>query len=149
MPGLVVTETLKIIGGDYVFDQATGRFVTVTGREKLRQDCRQNLDTDVQPDGTGAGLTSVIGKLADPFDMRIDMTERVTESFEALKDLQQRFQLGDRSKQERIARISAVQVFQTQSSSSDEFSKTDYTYRVDIQSEDAREKASITGRLVQ
>ena len=57
--------TLKIVNGDIVRTQGGIGYEIVEGRDKLVQDCKMILSTDIRADGIGGSLRKVIGKTTD------------------------------------------------------------------------------------
>lgn len=135
---------MKITNGDLVLDTATGRFVVVEGTSKLLQDTRQNLLTDPQPNGTGAGMASFVGQVGDPTGLRMDMTRSLHNSFEALKQVQNRTQKLDRSPEERIRNVNSVVVAPIRSVGG-VVSMTTYQWRVEVASEKPGVSAPVSG----
>lgn len=58
-----MAETFKIVDGDWVVDESTGRFHMVSRREKTRQDLGEILSIEVQDNGWGAGVSAVVGEV--------------------------------------------------------------------------------------
>lgn len=56
-----MAETFRISSGDLVLDESTGRMLTVSGREKTRQDFGEMLSIEVQDNGWGSDVPSVVG----------------------------------------------------------------------------------------
>lgn len=61
----MMSWTLKIENGDIVRYHDNNGYETITGEEKLRQECRMVLTTGVRADGIGAGLNRVVGRAVD------------------------------------------------------------------------------------
>jgi len=54
--------TFKIENGDLVRGSTPNGYEAVSGKAKLKQDCRMVLTTDIRPDGVGSSLRRIIGK---------------------------------------------------------------------------------------
>ena len=54
--------TFKIVNGDLVRTQGGHGYEIVTGKDKLKQDCKMVMTTDIRGDGVGAALGRVIGR---------------------------------------------------------------------------------------
>lgn len=143
-----MTFTFKVVDGDIPFSGATGRPLELEERDKFTQDVRENLDTEVQRDGTGADLEGVIAEVGDVFSLRAEIAKRITESFTFYQVVQDTVQRFDRSAQERFARIAQVQVWPVRSPGSGEVDKTTYAYRVDVLSLRGVKAVTVTGVIV-
>lgn len=142
-----MTSTIKINSfGDFELNEATGRFVEIIEGNKLRQDVRQNQNIDVQTNGTGAGLSALVGKVSDPFTLRAEIASRLTDSLETLQKLQNSIQKAQRSKKEKIGVVTSVQVYQIIGTDGKP-SKTEYGFSSDVKSEDFLETATNSGTL--
>ena len=141
--------TFKIVNGDVQIGASTGRPMTLSGKDKFSQDVRENLDSKVQSDGTGADLDGVIGLAGDVFSLRTEMSRRIIDSFSAYGQAQKNIQRGDRLPEERFNRIAQVIVLPIRGVNSGEFDQTSYSYRVDVLSDKSGSTTSVTGVLVQ
>lgn len=143
-----MSETFEIKNGDVVISSATGRPFTVERAKKFKQDALENLSTEVQANGTGAGLDETIPKLGDVFSLRADVSRNVVESFAALKRVQQETQRFDRARNERVGRVALCAVLPLRDPSTGQVSLTAYSYRVDLLSEEGESPVTITGALL-
>lgn len=57
--------TLKIENGDVVRTPANNGYYTVTGLDKLKQECKMVLTTGVRTSGLGTGLNRILGRTGD------------------------------------------------------------------------------------
>lgn len=143
-----MTVTFKVTNGDIAINEATGRPLTIEAKDKLRQDVRENIESEAQLDGTGADLDGVIAFLGDVYSIRAEISQRIIESFEALKRVQDSVQRFDRQTKERISRVTQVLVTPIQNPSTGQFALTDFAFRVDVLSvAGGGESVSVTGVL--
>lgn len=140
-----MTATFLIKNGDIVINQATGRPMLTVDTEKLRQDVRQNLTTTAQSNGTGSSFDELVGRPHDIFSIRSQMSQRIYDSFNALKSLQNAVQRSDRTTKERLDKVVKVTVLPNVENG--QASNTSYVWRVDVSSADAKATASVTGLL--
>lgn len=142
--------------GDIVISAATGRPVLVSDAQKLSQDIRENLDSEPQANGTGAGLDGIIGLVDDQFALRAELFRRISDSLGALRLVQEGAQRSDRTTAERfsrIARLSVVPVRAGGQSSTDavagagSLSKTNFAYRLDVLSVEGSTPVVVSGTV--
>jgi len=143
-----MTITFKIVDGDIPFSSSSGRPITIEESNKLRQDIRENLDNEVQFDGTGADLDGMIGLIGDTFSLRAEISSRIIESSSAFRRVQDLVQRFDRTRKERFSRVVQVLVFPLKDPQSGTFSNTTFAYRADFQSVDGANPITITGTIV-
>lgn len=105
-----MTETFRVVNGDWVLDRRLGRMVTVRGRDKLRQDGRELLTIATQPNGFGAGLDDLLGRDVDPEGFRLDIARAIRRSVATLQRLQDQFLARRRTPEERLAAIASLDV---------------------------------------
>lgn len=117
--------------GDVVVD-STGRPVEIEGTEKLSQDVRQGLTQATDVEGFGSDLDAIVGRTANEFVIRADISSRVRSSVRAIQDAQDRFHLVDRTSKERLAGITRLRVGLLQRGT--EFDRTTFTFRLDVKS---------------
>lgn len=141
-----MTKTFKVQNGDILFSSANGRPLSIEGREKLSQDIKENLEIEQLPDGTGAGLDALIGVIGDSYSLRAELSRRLNVSAEALKKLQNTIQQFDRTRNEKIARIVAINIFPLANQNSSKIEQTSFAYRIDFLSEEG-EASLITGTI--
>ena len=137
--------TFKMNNGDWIISSATGRIVEIKDREKLSQDLVENFTLKKQPNGFGADLNSLIAIIPDSSELdggdiffKVSVFENITDSIEAIKNLQDQYVNPARPDSELIDRISNINV---QNSTND---KTAYTIRVDLATVDG-ETVTISG----
>ena len=140
-----MTVTFKIDKNDVIISSATGRPIEIEGKEKFTQDVRETLETDVQANGTGAGLKSVIRLLGDVFSLRAEISRRISDAFDAYKAIQDATQKFDRTAEERFGKVAQLIVLPLRDPSTGSFSNTDYAWRADILSVKGSDPSSITG----
>lgn len=142
----MATVTYKIVNGDFVLDDSTGRFVTVSGHDKLRQDVEESLSIDQLPDGRGAGLDEMIGFVGDNGEITTEVQIRIATALGTLKSFQSNVQRAFRDPKELLSRIAQIVVAPLQRAGQANPSRTIYTYRVDVVSADKdSDVAQITG----
>lgn len=105
-----MSRTMQVVNGDWVLDRRTGRPVTVSGRDKLRQDIGESLTVATQPTGFGAGLDALIGQDVDPAGFRIEVQRAIRDAVRALQRLQDRYLSDQRPANERVAGVSTLSV---------------------------------------
>lgn len=127
-----MTVTFKVVDGDVVVDQSSGRPVLITGREKLRQDLRQMLTQRRGANGFGAGLDDIVALVADAVVIQSEITRRIRRGAQVLQSLQDRFHANQRSPEERLSGIAALQVGQAVQDG--QRSRTSYAFRVEFRS---------------
>lgn len=142
-----MTSGLKLTKGDIPFSSATGRPLLVEGLEKLRQDVRENLETEAQRDGTGADIDGVVSLLGDVFSLRAEISRRVVDSLTALKRVQDSVQRFDRTNEEKFARLANLVVVPIKPVGSGDISGTDYAFRVDVLSVAGATPVTVSGTL--
>lgn len=144
-----MSKTFKIVDGDVVLNEAVGRPYELEDTPKLTQDVRETLDSDVQDDGTGAGLDDLIGVTEGALSLRAEMSQNLEHAFAALKAVQERVQRFDRTRKERISQVVSVVVLPLKNPGSAQVDQTQFAYRVDvISAEVGGEPISTTGVLV-
>lgn len=131
-----MTATIQVENGDWVFSESSGRPLLLTDTAKLRQDVRENFETEPQVDGTGAGLDSIVGLVGDRFGLQAEISRRIEESLQALRALQQRIQRFDRTRKERVFRTVSVFVSPIRNPDQDVLDPTSFAYKVGVLSED-------------
>ena len=57
-----MTRTLKIVNGDVVRSNSLDSYVMIDEKQKLEQDVKNALSTDIRKNGFGSGLNEAIGK---------------------------------------------------------------------------------------
>jgi hypothetical protein len=57
--------SFKIENGDFVRILSGSGYDTVVGKDKLKQECKMVLTTDIRPDGVGSSLRKILGRLSD------------------------------------------------------------------------------------
>jgi len=126
-----MTDTFKVVNGDVQLSSATGRIRLVDRREKLRQDVKQNLEMAPQVNGTGAGLSELVGLASSPVVLAAEVSRRIRSSFEALKQVQ-RGQQQDRTPEESVAYVTDIAVGPIADPLTKSPSFTTYAYRVRV-----------------
>jgi hypothetical protein len=141
--------TFIIVNGDIQHSSATGRPLTVEGHEKFRQDVRENLEIEAQPNGTGADLQNVISLIGDVFSLRMEITRRISTAFDAYRAAQDQIQKFDRTENERFSRVAQVVCSPVRDTQTGLLSSTTYAFRVDVLSRNPRAgAATLSGTLV-
>lgn len=139
---------MKVVGGDWVLDERTGRFVTVSDGQKLSQDLDENFNIDRQPNGFGASLGLLVGLVADPVQLRAELYGLIASSLDSMRALQRRYHLAQRPAEERLAGVSlsrgsgwnstpvaSLNVARVVPVNDTQVSKTTYAFHVDVQTE--------------
>lgn len=135
-----MTVTFQITNGDVTIG-SSGQPNTIADNVKLRQDVQENLAIEIQANGFGAGLESLIGVLTDEYAMRSEINQRVRKSIVAMQNLQDRYHRAQRPLNERIARVEQIIV----TSVGDK--KTTFLFKVDVRTV-ANTTETSTGGLV-
>jgi hypothetical protein len=103
-----MTVTFKIENGDVVLG-ANGSPRTVTGLEKTKQDLREVLSNDLQPNGFGAGLTRLVGRVVEsPLIFSLEVQQRIAQAINRWIALQRTSQSLDRPAAERVESIALL-----------------------------------------
>ena len=140
--------TFEVVNGDIPHSESTGRPRTVEGEVKFRQDVRENLNTSLQENGTGANLDNLISTIGDTFSIRAELSRRVTSAFEAYQAVQNSIQRFERPLSERISRVVYVNCVPLRDAQTGEISHTSFAFKVDVLSGQVGTTASVTGSLV-
>jgi len=114
-----MAKTLQVRHGDLVRSGSNSGYSTISDRDKLFQDARENLTTSVNPlTGLGADLDASVGNVGDnpaeAFSYLPPMFEfqrRVTSSLRRLMSAQGRYSFAQRTAGELISDFSGVQVW--------------------------------------
>lgn len=76
-----MADTFKIVNGDWVVDQANGGLITVSGKDKTRQDFGELLSIAIQKYGFGAGIVDLVGKVSEnPFSISFDVMRKINDA---------------------------------------------------------------------
>jgi hypothetical protein len=105
-----MTQTFQIVNGDVAISSSTGRPIMAAGKAKLRQDLQEAGTIEVQPNGFGFGLESVIGLVGDSVSLKVEISRRIRNGITAMIRLQQQIQRAQRTSDEIIARLTRVAV---------------------------------------
>lgn len=143
-----MTATFQIRDGDVIISEATGRPFVIEDEIKFNQDIRENLDSDVQANGTGADLDGVVGVVGDIYSLQAEITRRITDSFTSFEKVQRSIQRGDRTPAEQLHKVARIMVVPIRDARSGEIAGTSYAYRVDVLSKKNRNPVTVTGLLV-
>lgn len=109
-----MSKTFKIINGDVIISNVTGRPVTITGLEKTSQDIHEFFEISIQPNGFGAGIDDLVGVLSYGGDSLIVglLDRRIREGIAEFRTIQRSNIKIPRSADERIAGVSGIQASQ-------------------------------------
>lgn len=105
-----MTTTFLIQNGDVVKSGSTSRPQMIADSPKLSQDLTEASNIATQPNGFGFGFQTLIGKLTDPISLRSDLNRQIRDGVEAIKRLQNQSQRGQRPDEERVTRLTSVNV---------------------------------------
>jgi len=142
-----MTNTFQIVDGDVVISTATGQPYMVEEKEKLRQDVRQLLAQDTDEDGFGASLDRIVGTVpSDPTLTRADIAQGIRDSVRVLQALQDEFQSGYRTPEERLLEIVNLTVNQIRQGT--QLSKTGFLFRLDVLSVAGGQSVAVSGTIV-
>jgi hypothetical protein len=141
------TKTLKFENGDITRYYSNSTYDYVTEREKVIQDAKLILTTDVRTStGLGCGLDQLVGKeMFAPisqfsmFPVAFTFQNNVRIGLTRLRDAQHNFLYDQRTLKELIYDFSPVYIWQ---SSNDPRS---YEWKIDILTEDGKSSFSING----
>lgn len=110
--------TLKVVDGDVVRLASNTGYERVTGKDKLKQDCRMILTTGKRRDGIGADLDEIIGRSVDgepdlgwSSPALFQFHQRVRNSLSRYRYMQRNFQFSRRTPQELLSSFSPVHVW--------------------------------------
>jgi len=114
-----MTSTFLMKNGDFVKNTFNTGYVMVEGRNKVMQDCRMVLSTDIREStGIGCSLDELIGEDSEnpaaPYAMSPIMFKfqmRVNGGLNALRAAQRRYLFSQRGSEELINRISPVEIW--------------------------------------
>lgn len=121
--------TLKITNGDVV-ENDDGQFATISGIDCTKQCIAESLMIETQPNGFGAGLTSLVGRVpTDELAMQMLVNNNVGRNFNNMRILQK---LPDRVPQVANEIISSSTVISLQR---DQTNPRRYAYKVKIVTE--------------
>lgn len=132
-----MATTLKIANGDVIINTSTGRPKlignavgendTAKSREKTVQDIRGSLSIARNRNGTGAGISELVGRLQGNGinSVPILLNKRIRDMFSNILRLQRR-RLNIRPASERFTRISFLQIFR------DKNAPTNFRFRLDV-----------------
>lgn len=105
-----MSKTLKISNGDIVISSVTGRPVTISGIDKLKQDIIEFFTIYIQPSGFGSGLEQLIGA-TDTSDMIVSMADRqIRMGIEEFINIQRSDVTTYRSSDEKILGVTFINV---------------------------------------
>lgn len=122
-----MAKTFMVQNGDVVIDQATGRPIMVTERDKTRQDLGELLAIEIQDNGFGAGIIGLVGDVPrNPYDLAFRIMSAVTSAVNRWIVLL-REQRANRSDEEIVTRTSFNQA------KVDEETRTKVNFRVDVE----------------
>lgn len=125
-----MTQTFQVSNGDWVLDKRTGRPTLISGRTKLRQDIRELLSIETQPNGFGAGLDDLIGQDVDPAGFKTEVQRAIRNAVLAMQRLQDQFLASRRAASERVAAISSLTVSAVNLGGGT--TKTGYSFRLTV-----------------
>jgi hypothetical protein len=57
--------SFKVENGDFIRTMGGSGYETIFGKDKLKQECKMVLTTDIRPDGVGSSLSRILGRLSD------------------------------------------------------------------------------------
>lgn len=106
-----MTQTFRITNGDWTIDKRSGRPLLIADGDKLRQDLREDLTIERQPNGFGAGLEQIVGTVADAFTILTLIQQRIQDSVTTMARLQDQTQRLQRPAAERIRNITRLNVY--------------------------------------
>lgn len=108
----------KIVDGDIVRNHSNTGYARVTGIDKLKQNCKMTITTDIRADGVGCGLDKIIGKhvdgepeLAYGTPMMFLFQGRVRDGLSRLRYAQKNYLFSRRTPDEMLSDFSPVQVW--------------------------------------
>jgi hypothetical protein len=137
-----MAKTFLIVDGDVAYSTA-GSPKTIEGKPKTRQDLGEMLAIEVQPDGFGAGIGSIIDQQSfdDGMDTNLEflIRERLSEAATRFIGLQRR------SASNRIPAEIVARVVNIDAGRSDVDPRT-YRWRIDFQTQD-NQYSTLRGKL--
>jgi len=126
--------TLKIVDGDVVRYHSNTNYKIVQGVDKLRQECKMILTTNVRRDGVGAGLERILGAdidgeepaLAWRTPSMLQFQQYVRNGISRYRWAQRNYQFNRRTPAELLTDFSPVHVWQ------DDTDPRKFRWRVDF-----------------
>jgi len=110
--------TLKIVNGDAVRKFSNNGYDSVTGLDKLKQECRMVLTTGVRASGLGSGLERILGRdvdgepdLSSTMPVMFQFQLYIRDALNRYRYIQKSFQFSRRSPKELLDDFSPVQVW--------------------------------------
>jgi hypothetical protein len=110
--------TLKVVNGDVVRKFSNNGYDRVTDLDKLKQECRMILTTDIRPSGLGASLRQAVGRSTDGEPSPVGSTPLMFQFQMLVKDaldryryVQRNFQYSRRTFKELLDDFSPVQIW--------------------------------------
>jgi hypothetical protein len=142
-----MAKTLKIVNGDIVRSYTNNSYVTLDGKDKVKQDVANILTTDLRRStGLGCNLDSLVGEDSmnplgnySQFPVVFNFQTNVRLGLERLRNTQRNYLFDKRTNQELIYDFSPADVW---------FNADDprsFRWKVDILTEDGRSSFSISG----
>jgi hypothetical protein len=105
-----MSSTFLIQNGDVVKSASNSRPAMIANGQKLNQDLNEAANIRTQPNGFGFGLQDLIGQVSDTITLRSNVNRRIRDGIEAMKSLQGQYQSSQRPDNERLSRLTLVQV---------------------------------------
>lgn len=144
-----MTTTFKIYGGDVVRNTASGLYSTLSNKDKLNQDVRTMLATNIRTvSDQGCGLDMAVGKdQKNPVSSHVstpvmfEFQLLVRSGLERLRRAQRRYMFSQRTTSELIYDFSPVQVWL------DQHDPRTVRWKVDIKTIDGRSSFSVGGKF--
>lgn len=106
-----MTQTFTITNGDWTLRDGT--VVLVRDGDKAYQDSLENALISQQPNGTGAGLDELVGKVDVPLSVEMEMRDRLRAAFRALIAVQAG-QAVNRTAAERLRAVEGIRTAQVE-----------------------------------
>jgi hypothetical protein len=128
-----MAQTFLIQNGDWVVSSASGRPIVISGPEKTKQDIKEFFEIDIQPNGFGAGITSLVGMVAKTgSDMSGLIDRQITDGIAHFRSIQIADVNTPRTADERIFGVTNIRASQDRSD------PTKYTFGANVVTESGK-----------
>jgi len=145
-----MSKTLKIVNGDCVRSNSLDSYVMIEEKQKIEQDIKNILSTDIRKNGLGSGLNDAVGKdsknTSNAYSftpVMFDFQMLVRGGIEKLRRFQRKYLFSQRTAKELVYDFSPVEFWPDLSD------LRIIRWKVDITTVDRSSNFSINGRIKQ